>query len=31
MHRPFDGAFQADYPAELAIRQCTEVARRLVG
>ena len=31
MHRPFDGAFPADYPAELAKRQCTEVARRLVG
>ena len=31
MHRPFDGAFPADYPAELAIRQCTEVAQRLVG
>jgi hypothetical protein len=31
MHRPFDGAFPADYPAELAIRQCTEVAQRLMG
>ena len=31
MHRPFDGAFPADYPAELALRQCTEVAQRLVG
>ena len=31
MHRPFDGAFPADYPAELAIRQCTEVTQRLVG
>ena len=31
MHRPFDGAFPADYPAELAIRQCTEVAHRLIG
>ena len=31
MHRPFDGAFPADYPAELAIQQCTEVAQRLVG
>ena len=30
-HRPFDGAFPADYPAELAIRQCTEVTKRLVG
>ena len=30
MHRPFDGAFPANYPAELAIRQCTEVAQRLV-
>ena len=31
MHRPFDCTFPADYPAELAIRQCAEVARRLVG
>ena len=31
MHRPFDGAFLADYPAELAIRQCTEVLYRLLG
>ena len=31
MHRPFDGAFPPNYPAELAIRQCTEVAHRLVG
>ena len=31
MHRPFDGAFRPNYPAELALRQCTEVARRLVG
>ena len=31
MHRPFDGAFPANYPAELAIRQCTEVTKRLVG
>ena len=31
MHRPFDGAFPTDYPAELALRQCTEVARRLVA
>ena len=31
MHRPFDGAFPADYPAKLAIRQCTEVTQRLVG
>ena len=30
-HRPFDGAFPPDYPAELAIRQCTEVAQRLVA
>ena len=30
MHRPFDGAFPPNYPAELAIRQCTEVAQRLV-
>ena len=30
-HRPFDGAFPPDYPAELAIRQCTEVTQRLVG
>ena len=30
-HRPFDGAFPAHYPAELAIRQCTEVAHRLIG
>ena len=30
-HRPFDGAFPPDYPAELAIRQCTEVTKRLVG
>ena len=30
-HRPFDGAFPPDYPAELAIRQCTEVAQRLIG
>ena len=31
IHRPFDGAFPANYPAKLAIRQCTEVAQRLVG
>ena len=31
MHRPFDGAFPADYPAERAIRQCTEVFYRLLG
>ena len=31
MHRPFGGAFPANYPQELAIRQCTEVARRLVA
>ena len=30
-HWPFDGAFPPDYPAELAMRQCTEVAQRLVG
>ena len=30
-HRPFDGAFPPDYPAVLAIRQCTEVTKRLVG
>ena len=24
MHRPFHGAFPPDYPAELAVRQCTE-------
>ena len=30
MHRPFDGAFPADYPADLAVRQCTEVACRLL-
>ena len=30
-HRPFDGAFPANYPAKLAIRQCTEVTQRLVG
>ena len=31
MHRPFDGAFPADYPEERAIRQCTEVFYRLLG
>ena len=31
MHRPFDGAFPADYPADLAVRQCTEVLYRLLG
>ena len=31
MHRPFDGAFPPNYPAELAIRQCTEVFYRLLG
>ena len=31
IHRPFDGAFPANYPAELAVRQCTEVASRLMG
>ena len=30
-HRPFDGALPANYPQELAIRQCTEVAQRLVA
>ena len=30
-HRPFDGAFPPDYPAKLALRQCTEVAHRLIG
>ena len=31
MHRPFDGAFPANYPnADLAVRQCTEVACRLM-
>ena len=31
MHRPFDGAFPAHYPAALAVRQCTEVLHRLVS
>ena len=31
MHRPFDGAFPADYPEERAVRQCTEVLYRLVN
>ena len=31
MHLPFDGALPANYPAELAIPQCTEVAQRLVA
>ena len=31
IHRPFDGAFPPNYPAELAIRQCTEVDHRLIG
>ena len=31
MHRPFDGAFPADYPNALAVRQCTEVLYRLVN
>ena len=31
MHRPFDGAFPANYPADLAVRQCTEVFYRLLG
>ena len=29
MHRPFDGAFPANYPAALAVRQCTEILYRL--
>ena len=31
MHRPFDGAFPADYPEERAVRQCTEVLYRLMS
>ena len=31
MHRPFDGAFPAGYPADLALRQCTEVLYRLIS
>ena len=31
MHRPFDGAFPAGYPADLAVRQCTEVLYRLIN
>ena len=31
IHRPFDGAFPADYPAALAVRQCTEILYRLLG
>ena len=31
MHRPFDGTFPADYPAALAVRQCTEVMYRLIS
>ena len=31
MHRPFDGAFPADYTADLAVRQCTEVLYRLIS
>ena len=31
MHRPFDGAFPPDYPAALAVRQCTEILYRLLG
>ena len=31
MHRPFDGAFPANYPADLAVRQCTEVLYRLIS
>ena len=31
MHRPFDGAFPANYPDALAIRQCTEVLYRLIS
>ena len=30
MHRPFDGAFPAHYPADLAVRQCTEILYRLM-
>ena len=30
MHRPFDGAFPAHYPAEHAIRQCKEVFYHLL-
>ena len=31
MHRPFDGAFPANYPDALAVRQCTEVLYRLIS
>ena len=31
MHRPFDGAFPADYPEERSIRQCTQVFYHLLG
>ena len=31
IHRAFDGAFPGDYPAELAVRQCTEILYRLLG
>ena len=31
MHRRFDGAFPAYYPAALAVRQCTEILYRLLG
>ena len=31
IHRPFDGAFPAHYPAALAVRQCTEILYRLLG
>ena len=31
MHRPFDGAFPAHYPAERAIRQCKEVFYHLLN
>ena len=31
MHRPFDGAFPTNYPAALAVRQCTEVLYRLMS
>ena len=31
IHRPFDGAFPPDYPAALAVRQCTEILYRLLG
>ena len=31
IHRPFDGAFPPNYPAALAVRQCTEILYRLLG